>query len=93
MHWIFEQGVFEKNGLTQRQMQDCDALLFCQLLIRICNPEKSVFRDDPCKMFYNVASKCTIKYANVDKECGTNYGHPFRPANAAELINFDGILF
>ncbi len=36
--------------------------------------------------------KYTSKHAIVDKEHGTSCSHLFRPTNAAELVNFDGIV-
>ncbi len=54
--------LLKRMGLTQKQMQDGDALFFYQLFLPICNPDKSGIRDDPYKTFYNVVSKYKNKY-------------------------------
>ncbi len=85
--------LLKRMVLTQKQMEGDDAVLFYQLLLPIWNSDKSDIRDDPCKTFYNVVSKCTNRYAVVDEEHGTDYGCLLRPTNAADHVNFDAIVF
>lgn len=55
---------------------------------RLCSLLFSSIKDNPYKAFYDATSKHTYKYAIVDKDCDTNFGHPFRPTIAATLVNF-----
>ena len=79
-------------GLTRERMEDGDALFFHQLLVPFVEPPRSGIPDNPRSAFYMNVAKFTNTYAFGMRECSEDYGHPFRPCLAEELVNWDGIV-
>ncbi len=73
-------------------MLKCDALFFYQLLIPIVDPAMSGINDDPRMRYYEEVAKNTNMYAFGKKNRGGTRGHLFCPANAEELLVWDGIV-
>jgi len=81
----------KKMGLTKQRMVECDALFFYQLLLPICDPAMSGINDDPRMTYYEKVATNTNMYAYGVKKRGTR-GHIFKPADACELLVWDGIV-
>ena len=70
-----------------------DALFFYQLLLPICNPEKSGIKTDPRQGYYHQVLQFSYYYAQVELGLGgTQYGHAFAPIAVEEFVHFIGIL-
>ena len=92
MKGYLDVKMLKKMGLTTRRVQEVDALFFYQLLLPMCDPDKSGIENDPRVAYYSFAEKCT----NAEKfrtGTGASYGHDFKPTTAAELLVHDAILF
>ena len=95
MKGCLDADILTKLGLNETRMgktadQETDALFFHQLILPICNPEKSGMWD-PRKAYYSEVERFT----NGSKSwsgSGGSYGHSWKNVNLKELTNFDGIL-
>jgi len=95
-----DQNLLKRVGLNEARMRnlngDPDALFFYNLLLPLhqINKAKGVepVPDDPRQPFYCLVAKYTNLYALGELELGTGYGHNFETTNAAELLQWDGVL-
>lgn len=83
--------LLRRLGLTGARMEKCDALFFYQLILPICDPERSGIDNDPRKAFYSEVEKCTTVYA-ADLGLFGSYGHDFKSVQVPELVAFDGVV-
>ena len=77
--------------LTTEWMTTCDALLFYQLLLPMCDPTKSGITADPRKALYSKVEGFTNSYA-YSIGLGGSYGHRFKSVDLHELVHFDGVV-
>ena len=81
-----------KLGLTKQRMVEGDCLFFCQLVFPICDPDHSGIKNDPRRAYYESIADFTNVYAMGIKRRGGTRGHMFRPTNAEEQVNWDGVV-
>jgi hypothetical protein len=74
----------KKMGLSKQRMEQCDALLFYQLLLPIVDPAMSVIDGDTRMGYYENVARNTNMYAFGVKNRGGIRGHIFHPTNAEE---------
>ena len=81
-----------KLGLTKERMVEGDCLFFCQLVFPICDPDHSGIDNDPRRAYYESIADFSNVYAMGIKRRGGTRGHMFRPTNAEEQVNWDGVV-
>ena len=91
MKGSLDVDILRKLGLTQKVMQEVDALFFFQLLLPFCDPSKSGLVDDPRRPYYTEVERFTnaSKYLSGS---GGSYGHTWEETTAAELLRHDAVL-
>ena len=75
-------------GLTADRMED--PLWWVQLLLPMCNPERSGIDGDPRMPFNHKRAVWTNKYA-TGFGLGATYGHSYKSSNAMEHVRMDGV--
>ncbi len=76
--------------LSKQRTEECDALLFYQLLLPIVDPAMSGIKGDTRVGYYEDVARNTNMYAFGVKNRGGTRGHVFRPTTAEELLVWDG---
>ena len=84
--------LLKKLGLTKKRMAEGDAFFFYQLLVPIVSEGESGIEGDPRIGYYESVADATNTYAMAYKKRGGTRGHFFRPTNAEEMLNWDGIV-
>ncbi len=79
-------------GLTKQRMEQCNALLFYQLLLPIVDPKMSRIDGDTRIEYYKDVARNTNMYAFGVKNRGGTHGHVFHPTTAEELLVWDGTV-
>ena len=95
-----DTGILRRLNLTKERMLEedgaPDALFFYQLLLPIhlidTNKGNLPVRNDPRQQFYASISKWTNLYAVGELDLGSGYGHHWKNTNAAECLQWDGVL-
>ena len=89
---MLDYDLLKKMGLTKNRILNCDALFFKQLLLPLCDPEKSGIEDDPRMPYYSKLERWSTKYAASIGLLGS-YGHDFKTPNIEELVHWDSCVF
>lgn len=78
-------------GLSKKQILDGDALFFRQLLLPMCDPEKSGIADNPRLPWYSAIEKWTAIYTATLGLYGA-YGHNIETVALCKLLQFDMVI-
>jgi hypothetical protein len=89
---MLDYSLLKKMGLTKNRIINCDAQFFKQLLLPMCDPEKSGIEDDPRMPYYSKLERWSTKYAASIGLLGS-YGHDFKTPNIEELVHWDSCVF
>ena len=81
----------KKYGLDKNRIQNRDALFFYQLLLPLCDAEKSGIVDDKRKSYYSACETHSNIYASKIKAI-SSYGHSFSPVLLEDNVHFDGVI-
>ena len=82
--------VLKKLGLDATRVER-DPLFFLTCLLPICDPQRSGIEGDNRMLFFTHARACTNIYSVGAKGWGGGYGHDFKNAQEAELVNWMGV--
>jgi hypothetical protein len=89
---MLDYSLLKKMGLTKNRIINCDATFFKQLLLPMCDPEKSGIEDDPRLPYYSKVERWSTKYAASIGLLGS-YGHDFKTPTIEELVHWDSCVF
>ena len=82
--------VLKKLGLDATRVER-DPLFFLTCLLPICDPQRSGIEGDNRMPFFTHARACTNIYSVGARGWGGGYGHDFKNAQEAELVNWMGV--
>jgi hypothetical protein len=98
--WVDDQGtrsvarkykkLLKKYILTNECMRSCDAILFHQLRLPICEPESSGIANNEREGYYVKVMDWTAWYSFEWKD-NTLYGHVFQNPVIQYFMRFDGV--
>ena len=84
-------NMLKRLGLTKKRVVELDALFFFQLLLPICDVNRSGVDDDKRMPFYSKMEEWSNIYA-MQLGLGGTYGHKYKNVTSKELLHFDGCV-
>ena len=91
MEGCLDADILRKLGLTKGRIEMRDSLFFYQLILPICNTQRSGIHSDPRKSYYCDVEKFT-NMSKAESGYGGSYGHKWTSCTAAECVKFDGVV-
>ena len=83
--------VLKKLGLNSQVMKTNDFLFFYQLILPICDTEKSGVKKDGRLSYYSKVEEWSNLYA-YQIGLGGSYGHEFKSVSIKEILKHDGCI-
>jgi hypothetical protein len=86
---VLDVNKLKKFGINKHSMHN--PLVWYQLILPICDPEKSGIEEDGRMPFYTTARQCTNIYAYGEKNWGGGYSHTFQQVTEMDLVRWAGV--